>query len=65
MFCCGFRHAPLPLPILEHVVTGVHTIKQSYRQGVMRGEVVDRDVLCSITEQTTGLFLFGQKWLPM
>lgn len=58
-------HAPLPLPILDHVITAFHTIKQFYGSGVVNGAVTEKEWLASITEKTTGLFLFGKSWLPI
>jgi len=58
-------HAPFPLPVLDKFLTGEHSIDQVYGTGKVNGVMVDRKELCSITETTSGLFLFGKPNLPV
>lgn len=58
-------HAPMPFPVLEHMVTGLHTIKPTYGAGEMRGKMVQRPHLGHMAERTLGMWFFGCKWLPV
>merc|ERR1719210_1995377 len=58
-------HAPLPLPVLGRFLTGEHVIDQVCGKGDINGEMVEKPELCSITEKTKGLYLFGNSQLPV
>eukprot|EP00937_MAST-01D_sp_MAST-1D-sp2_P002880 g2880.t1 len=58
-------HAPFPLPGLDRVITGKHTIKQVYGRGLQNGAYAHAEHLSSITERTEGLFFFGSPSLPV
>ncbi|CAJ1328883.1 unnamed protein product [Effrenium voratum] len=58
-------HAPLPLPVLEKVITADHTATQEYGKGVVNEELKDQWQMCSFEERTHGLFFFGRPWLPV
>mgnify|MGYP003385872399 CR=1 FL=1 len=49
-------HAPFPIPIIDQFVTGVHTCKAIYEQGVIRGKVEKRNHYAHFTEKTIGLY---------
>lgn len=58
-------HAPLPLPLLEKFVTADHTATQEYGKGVVNGQLMDKEHMCSFEERTHGLQLFGSPRLPV
>lgn len=58
-------HAPFPIPFIEKFVTGKHRIKAKYEEGLVRGKYVEKKELASITENTDGLYFFGNKRFPV
>jgi len=57
-------HAPMPFPLIGHLMVGDHDITQEYGRGEVNGKMVDKQELCSITEKTSGVSIVGgeRRW---
>jgi hypothetical protein len=58
-------HAPFPIPIVDQFVTGVHTSKVVYEQGLISGKIEKRPQYAHFEEKTIGLYLFGDRSRPI